>query len=142
MNADMTGQCLASFRTEHDSLGEVKVPAGALYGAQTVRAMHNFPISGVPLSRHPDLLVALARVKQAAALTNAAMGHLPATMCDAIVAAAEEVAAGLLHEHFPVDVFQGGAGTSTNMNMNEVLANRGLELMGQGRASELYGLLS
>lgn len=131
----MTGRSIALFRTEHDSLGEIEVPADALYGAQTVRAMHNFPISGVPLSHHPDLLVALARVKQAAAITNAAMGQLAPEKCDAIVAAAEEVATGLFHEHFRVDVFQGGAGTSTNMNMNEVLANRGLELMGHQRGA-------
>ena len=120
-------------RIEHDSLGEVEVPGDALYGAQTVRAMRNFPISGVPLSHYPTLLVSLARVKQAAALTNAAMGKLAPAKRDAVAAAAEEVAAGELHDQFPVDVFQGGAGTSTNMNMNEVLANRGLELMGFAR---------
>ena len=126
-------------RIEHDSLGEVEVPGDALYGAQTVRAIQNFPISGVPLSHYPTLLAALARVKQAAALANAAMGKLAPAKRDAIAAAAEEVAAGELHDQFPVDVFQGGAGTSTNMNMNEVLANRGLELMGFARGD--YGHL-
>jgi aspartate ammonia-lyase len=126
-------------RIEHDSLGEVEVPGDALYGAQTVRAVQNFPISGVPLSHYPTLLVALARVKQAAALANAALGKLSPAKRDAIVAAAEQVAAGKLHDQFPVDVFQGGAGTSTNMNMNEVLANRGLERMGFARGE--YGHL-
>ena len=120
-------------RSEHDSLGDVEVPADALYGAQTARAVANFGISGIAISAHPSLLIALARVKQAAALANAAMGGLPPGKCEAIVAAAEEVVAGQHHSHFPVDVFQGGAGTSTNMNMNEVLANRGLELMGHAR---------
>ena len=126
-------------RIEHDSLGEVEVPGDALFGAQTVRAVRNFPISGVPLSHYPTLLTALARVKQAAALANAAMGKLAPARCDAIAAAAEEIVSGELHDQFPVDVFQGGAGTSTNMNMNEVLANRGLELMGFARGD--YGHL-
>ncbi|MBV9750654.1 MAG: aspartate ammonia-lyase [Acetobacteraceae bacterium] len=120
-------------RIEHDSLGEVEVPGDALYGAQTMRAVRNFPISGVPLSHYPRLLAGLARVKQAAALANTALGKLAPAKRDAIVAAAEEVASGELHDQFPVDVFQGGAGTSTNMNVNEVLANRGLELMGFAR---------
>ena len=126
-------------RVEHDSLGEVEVPGDAYFGAQTVRAVQNFPISGVPISHYPTLLVALARVKQAAALANAAMGKLDPAKCRAIAAAAEEVAAGKLHDQFAVDVFQGGAGTSTNMNMNEVLANRGLEIMGFDRGE--YGHL-
>ncbi len=123
----------AAFRTEHDSLGEVAVPADAYYGAQTARAMANFPISGVPISHYPSLIRALAMVKQAAALANRDLGKLSAAKCDAIVEAAREVIDGKLHEQFPVDVFQGGAGTSTNMNMNEVLSHRGLELMGLGR---------
>ena len=128
----------AQGRLEHDSLGEIRVPAHAYYGVQTMRAVQNFPISGVSLAHLPTLLRALAQVKQAAALTNHALGHLPDTKLHAIVAAAEEVAGGALHEHFPVDVFQGGAGTSTNMNMNEVLANRGLEIMGHGRGEYQY----
>jgi aspartate ammonia-lyase len=122
-----------AFRREHDSLGEVAVPAGAYYGAQTMRAVQNFPISGVPLSHYPTLLRALAFVKQAAALANTSLRKLPAEKSDAIVRAAQEVIDGKLHDQFPVDVIQGGAGTSTNMNMNEVLANRGLELMGHAR---------
>ena len=123
----------AAFRTEHDSLGEVAVPADAYYGAQTARAVANFPISGVPISHYPSLIRALAMVKQAAALANRDLGKLSAAKCDAIGRAAQEVIDGELHQHFPVDVFQGGAGTSTNMNINEVLSHRGLELMGLGR---------
>lgn len=120
-------------RTEHDSLGDVEVPADALYGTQTVRAVQNFPISGIALSHYPTLLRALALVKHAAAIANHQLGLLPEGKLRAIAGAAEEVAAGSHAEHFPIDVFQGGAGTSTNMNMNEVLANRGLELLGRAR---------
>jgi aspartate ammonia-lyase len=119
------------WRTEHDSLGEVAVPAEAYWGAQTARAVANFPISGIAIGHHRTLIVALAMVKQAAALANQALGGLSAERCDAIVAAAGEIIAGGLHDQFPVDVFQGGAGTSTNMNMNEVLARRGREIMGR-----------
>ena len=121
------------FRTEHDSLGEVAVPLDAYYGAQTARAVANFPISGVPISHYPSLIRALAMVKQAAALANRDLGKLSDAKCAAIFEAAQEVIDGKLHEHFPVDVFQGGAGTSSNMNINEVLSHRGLELMGLGR---------
>jgi len=124
---------LASVRIEHDSLGEVAVPADAYYGAQTVRAVENFPISGVALSHFPSLLRALAMVKQAAARTNAALGKLPPAKAQAIDQAAQEVVDGRWHDQFPIDIIQGGAGTSTNMNMNEVLANRALELMGRAR---------
>ncbi len=120
-------------RTEHDSLGDVEVPVDALYGAQTVRAVQNFPISGIALSHYPTLLRALALVKHAAAIANHQLGLLPEGKLRAIAGAATEVAAGGHAEHFPIDVFQGGAGTSTNMNMNEVLANRGLELLGHTR---------
>jgi aspartate ammonia-lyase len=120
-------------RVEHDSLGEVVVPAEAYWGAQTARAVANFPISGKTLSSYPALLRALAMVKQAAALANGKIGRLPDVKRDAIVAAAKAVVAGQLHDQFPIDVIQGGAGTSTNMNMNEVLANRGLEIMGFSR---------
>ena len=124
---------IAAFRMEHDSLGEVAVPSGAYYGAQTARAVANFPISGVPISHYPSLIVALAMVKQAAAIANRRLGLLSPAKCDAIAGAAQEVMDGKLHDQFPVDVFQGGAGTSTNMNMNEVLGHRGLELMGLAR---------
>ena len=123
-----------AFRMEHDSLGEVAVPEAAYWGAQTARAVANFPISGVPIAHYPSLIRALAMVKQAAARANHALGLLSETKCHAIAQAAQEVIEGGLADQFPVDVFQGGAGTSTNMNMNEVLAHRGLELMGRARA--------
>ena len=109
------------FRTEHDSMGEVRVPASALWRAQTQRAVENFPISGATLE--PRHIQALARVKAAAARANAEQGVLTAEQADAIVAAADQVAGGGLDEHFPVDVFQTGSGTSSNMNANEVIAS-------------------
>ncbi len=108
------------FRIEHDTMGEVRVPATALYGAQTQRAVENFPISGTRLERAH--IEALARIKKAAARANAELGVLPAEIAEAIVAAADEVAAGMHDEDFPVDVYQTGSGTSSNMNANEVLA--------------------
>ena len=130
----------AAIRLEHDSLGEVPVPAEAYWGAQTARAIVNFPISGIPIAHHTSLIRALAMVKQAAALANRALGVLSPERTNAIVAAAREIVDGKLHDQFPVDVFQGGAGTSTNMNMNEVLAHRGRELMGldRGDAASLH----
>ena len=123
----------SEFRREHDSLGEMAVPAEAYYSVQTARAVQNFPISGVSVGHYPTLLQALAYVKQAAAHANRALGKLPPAKADAVIAAAQEVIDGRWHDQFPVDVIQGGAGTSTNMNMNEVLANRGLELMGRAK---------
>ncbi|WP_433359026.1 aspartate ammonia-lyase [Streptosporangium sp. CA-115845] len=122
-------------RQEHDLLGERHVPADAYYGIHTLRAVENFPISGTPLSTYPELIWALACVKQAAAEANNDLGLLPGAACEAIVRACDEIRAGRLHEHFVVDVFQGGAGTSTNMNTNEVIANRALELLGHSRGS-------
>jgi aspartate ammonia-lyase len=122
-------------RTEHDLLGEREVPDDALYGVQTLRATENFPISGVPLREFPAFVRALAAVKIAATRANAELGLLPAPVADAIVRAGEEVRAGRHHEHFLVDMIQGGAGTSTNMNANEVLANRALELLGRSRGA-------
>ena len=120
-------------RREHDLLGERDVSEAALYGVQTLRALENFPITGVPLREFPALVVALAQVKEAAAHANRDLGLLEADVTDAIVKASREVQAGRHHEHFLVDMIQGGAGTSTNMNANEVLANRGLELLGKKR---------
>src|ERR1700754_2717777 len=120
-------------RLEWDSLGSRKVPAGSYYGIQTVRAVENFPISGIALASYPDFINALAAVKQAAALANCELGWLDRERCDAIVAACIEIRSGRLHDQFVVDVIQGGAGTSTNMNANEVIANRGLELLGHRR---------
>ncbi|MCS6711270.1 aspartate ammonia-lyase [Brachybacterium sp. EF45031] len=120
-------------RREHDLLGDRDVPADAYYGVQTLRAQENFRITDVPLSHFPRLIVALARVKQAAARANRRLGVLDAERADAIERACEEIADGALHEHFVVDMIQGGAGTSTNMNANEVIANRALELLGAER---------
>jgi len=117
-------------RLEHDLLGDREVPADAYYGVHTLRALENFPISGSPISTHPDLVVALACVKQAAARANAELGLLTPEVAEAIRAACEEVRSGELHEQFVVDVIQGGAGTSTNMNANEVIANRAIEVLG------------
>ena len=116
-----------SHRIEKDSLGEVRVPADALYGAQTQRAAENFPISGRRFTRR--FIEALGRLKEAAAETNAELGLLPRDLADAIGAAAREVADGAWDDHFPLDIYQTGSGTSTNMNANEViaaLANRAL----------------
>src|SRR6266550_1752573 len=120
-------------REEQDLLGTRKVPDDALYGIQTLRALENFPITGVPIREFPTLVEALATVKAAAALANADLGLLERTIADTIVRASEEIRGGRHHEHFLVDAIQGGAGTSTNMNANEVIANRALELLGRSR---------
>jgi fumarate hydratase class II len=117
------------FRTEKDSLGEMKVPAKALYGAQTQRAVDNFPISGEPLP--PAFIHSLGAIKQAAARVNAALGLLDPAMAKAIERAAAEVAGGTWDAEFPIDVFQTGSGTSTNMNANEVIARRAGEILGK-----------
>lgn len=122
-------------RTEKDLLGERDVPQAALYGVQTLRAIENFPITGVTLQNFPELIEALAQVKEAAARANMEIGTLPADVGDAIVRACKEIAAGTHHEHFRVDMIQGGAGTSTNMNANEVIANRACELLGVPRGT-------
>lgn len=123
----------AGFRREADSLGPVDVPADAYYGAQTARAIANFQISGIPIGHYPLLVRALALVKKAAALANNQLGDLPDEKMNAIVRACDDVAGGLLSDQFALDVFQGGAGTSTNMNVNEVIANRALEYLGLAR---------
>ena len=109
-----------AYRIEHDTMGEVRVPASALYGAQTQRAVENFPISGDSLD--PAQIVALARIKKAAALANKELGTLEGDIADAIAAAADRVISGEHADQFPIDVYQTGSGTSSNMNMNEVLA--------------------
>jgi fumarate hydratase class II len=109
-------------RIEHDTMGDMRVPADALYGAQTARAVANFPISGRGIGR--PMIGALGRIKRAAAEVNRELGLLEPRLADAIAAAAAEVADGTLDAHFPVDVFQTGSGTSSNMNANEVIANR------------------
>ncbi len=116
------------FRIEHDTMGEVKVPKDALYGAQTQRAVENFPISGSGLE--PGQIVALARIKRAAALVNKELGIVSGPIADAIVAAADEIIAGQHHDQFPIDTYQTGSGTSSNMNINEVLASIATQKLG------------
>jgi aspartate ammonia-lyase len=120
-------------RIEHDLLGDRAVPADAYYGIHTLRALENFPITGMPISIYPDLVNALACVKQAAAIANSELELIDERRAVAIRLAAEEVREGKLHDEFVVDVIQGGAGTSTNMNANEVLCNRALEILGHRR---------
>lgn len=116
------------YRTEHDSIGDKKVPADAYYGVQTLRAVENFRITG--LSLHPELINSLVQIKKAAAITNREIGALDSDICEAIVKACDEILAGRFRTQFVVDPIQGGAGTSLNMNANEVIANRAVELMG------------
>ena len=115
-------------RTETDSLGKIEVPSKAYYGAQTERARLNFPVSGLTFS--PRFIGAMAMIKAEAAAVNADLGILPTEVADAIRTAADEVASGTLSGHFPLDIFQTGSGTSTNMNTNEVISNRAIELLG------------
>ena len=127
--AESTGTARAEYRIERDTMGEVRVPADALYRAQTQRAVENFPVSGARLERRH--IEALARVKRAAALVNARLGVLPDDIAGAIADAAAEVASGAHDAHFPVDVYQTGSGTSSNMNMNEVLATLATRRLGR-----------
>jgi fumarate hydratase class II len=113
---------MEAFRIERDSLGEVRVPAHALWGAQTQRAIENFPISGIRF--HRDFIRALGLIKYCAARVNRDLGLLDERRSNAIMQAAREVIEGKLDDHFPLDIFQTGSGTSTNMNANEVIANR------------------
>jgi len=118
---------------EHDLLGEKKVPQEVYYGIQTLRGVENFPITGIPISSFPNLIKALAMVKEAAALANSKLKLIPEGVADAIIKACEEIIGGAFHDQFVVDVIQGGAGTSTNMNANEVIANRAIEILGHHR---------
>src|SRR5688572_4012004 len=122
-----------NFRTEHDFLGEKQIPALAYWGVHTARAVENFAISGTRVSAMPDLVRALALVKKAATRANADLGAIDRDRAAAIILACDDLIEGKLLDEFVVDVIQGGAGTSTNMNANEVIANRGLELMGHER---------
>lgn len=122
-------------RIERDSMGEMRVPADALYGAQTARAIENFPISGLRFPRR--FIWALGLIKKSAALANAELGELDGALAESIAKAAEEVVRGDLDDQFVVDVFQTGSGTSTNMNANEVIANRATELLGGKRGEWL-----
>ena len=116
------------YRTEHDSIGAKEVPAEAYYGVQTLRAAENFYITG--LKMHPELINSVAQIKKAAAITNFEVGELDKQRTDAIVKACDEIIQGKLHDQFIVDPIQGGAGTSLNMNANEVIANRAIEILG------------
>jgi fumarate hydratase class II len=124
----------AAYRIERDTMGEVRVPTSALYGAQTARAVENFPISGQPIPA--PVIRALGILKGAAATVNERDGLLPPPMAEAIRQAAAEVAGGRLDQHFPVDVFQTGSGTSSNMNANEVIAARASQIMGKTRGKK------
>ncbi|MEW5869389.1 MAG: aspartate ammonia-lyase [Chloroflexota bacterium] len=124
---------MREMRLEHDLLGEREVPAEAYYGIQTLRAKENYNITGIPISYYPRLIHSLAYIKKASALTNRDLGLLEARIADAISQACDEIVQGSWHEEFVVDVIQGGAGTSTNMNANEVIANRALEILGYAK---------
>ena len=133
---------MSAMRLEHDLLGELEIPAEAYWGIHTARAVSNFPISGVPIAHYRSLIKALALVKEAAADANFEVGELEQPIHDAIVAACHDVAQGSLDSSFVVDAIQGGAGTSTNMNANEVIANRALEIAGfeKGDYSQIHPL--
>jgi len=121
---------MAKFRIESDLLGEIQIPSEALYGVQTLRCLENFDISHFHLNEYPLYLKGLAITKMGAAMANHELGLLTDVKYDAIMAACKELEEGKLNEHFPIDMIQGGAGTSTNMNANEVIANRALQLIG------------
>lgn len=127
-------------RTERDSIGEMEIPASADYGIHTARAVENFPITGIKLSHFPELIESLAMVKKAAAQANRDFGRLSPEIAAAIISACDLVIAGDAREHFVVDMLQGGAGTSTNMNANEVISNLALKLLGRPRGE--YALLN
>ncbi|MFE1377997.1 aspartate ammonia-lyase [Streptomyces sp. NPDC058740] len=122
-------------REEKDLIGVREIGEDVYWGIHTLRALENFPLTGLPLSVHPELVAALAAVKEAAALAHLDLGTLPEERARAVVAACREIRAGRLLDQFVVDVLQGGAGTSANMNANEVIANRALELLGHARGS-------
>ena len=122
---------MGKFREEYDLLGFKQVPADAYYGIQTVRALENFDISGEPISNFPFLIKALGYVKKATALANREFNILNAEKAEAICKACDELIAGEFLDQFPIDSIQGGAGTSVNMNANEVIANRALEHLGR-----------
>ncbi|MBQ6244852.1 MAG: aspartate ammonia-lyase [Bacteroidales bacterium] len=126
------------FRVESDLLGELQVPADAYYGVQTQRALNNYKISTTRMCDYPEYVIAIAYVKMAAATANAELGVLDPKIAEAICAACREIVAGKFHDQFPVDMMQGGAGTSVNMNANEVIANRALELMGHKKGEYQY----
>lgn len=125
-------------RLEHDLLGEKEIPFEYYFGIQTFRALENFYISGISISHHPEIIEALAVIKKSAAKANFDLNLLPENIADAITKACDEIISGKLHTHFVVDLIQGGAGTSTNMNANEVIANRALEFLGHIKGEYTY----
>ncbi|OPX54574.1 aspartate ammonia-lyase [Oceanospirillum multiglobuliferum] len=125
-------------RTEHDLLGDMDIPADAWYGVQTQRAVDNFSITGVPISHFPELIKALALVKMAAAKANEQLGLISSAKANVIIEACQDICQGHLQDQFVVDLIQGGAGTSTNMNANEVIANLALEKLGHGKGEYRY----
>ena len=127
-----------NYRIESDLLGELKVPADAYYGVQTQRALNNYKISNTRRCDYPEYVISIAYVKMAAAAANAELGVLDKTIANAIIAACCEIVDGKFHDQFPIDMMQGGAGTSVNMNANEVIANRALELMGHKKGEYQY----
>ncbi|WP_170337208.1 aspartate ammonia-lyase [Ruegeria arenilitoris] len=131
---------MPQYRTETDSIGDIDLPFNCLFGIQTERAHRNFPITGVPLSQFPNLVISLAMVKSAAAQANGELGGITSAKARAIVNVCDEIIEGQHHEHFVVDMIQGGAGTSTNMNANEVIANLALKKLGHppGTYSQLH----
>ena len=126
------------FRTESDLLGSREVPEDALYGIQTERAIENFYISGQLMSSYPNFIKGMAITKKAAAMANVKVGMITAEQGEAIIWACDQLLAGRYHNHFPIDMIQGGAGTSTNMCANEVIANLALERMGHHRGEYQY----
>ncbi|MDZ7682325.1 MAG: lyase family protein [Fodinibius sp.] len=127
---------MSEYRIEKDSMGDVKVPKNAYYGAQTQRAVDNFPVSNIPFSR--GFIEALGMVKKHAAKVNAELGELDEGITDAIEQAAQEVSDGKFDEDFPIDIFQTGSGTSTNMNANEIIAKRANELKADDVETEIH----
>ena len=136
------GKTITTTRLENDLLGEREVPAEHYYVVQTLRALENFSITGITISHYPCLVNSLAYIKKAAALAKAELGLLDPKTAEAITRACDEVANGKLLDEFLVDVIQGGAGTPTNMNANEVIANRALEFLGyeKGRYDVIHPL--
>jgi aspartate ammonia-lyase len=126
------------YRTERDTLGQKKIPNSKYYGVQTLRAIENFKITGIPIGDRPKFIKALAAIKQAAAMTNFELGVLEEKKSNAIISAAKEAYDGKFNDQFPIDMIQGGAGTSVNMNINEVICNRGLEILGHKKGEYRY----
>ncbi|HEX5838838.1 MAG TPA: aspartate ammonia-lyase [Anaerolineales bacterium] len=126
---------MTTTRIEHDLLGDREVPADRYFGIQTLRAVENFAVTGITIAHYPRLIKSLAYIKKAAALTNQELGLLDPRLAEAICRACDDILAGSLYDEFVVDVIQGGAGTSTNMNANEVIANRALELLGHEKGT-------